>query len=510
MKSTQKKYFAIFSIQKKAQKTPLSLQNDTAPNIEGPQNVENPQSLDPPQNAEKPPSVDPSQNVDPAISHLASEMNRNLAKTEVEGSKKKVQNIKKAIPEGTQDKSKANQASKKKVNYSEDEDANEKMKKALEAYQSRATVPRLPNLQKKTIRAVADYYQVPRSTLNDRIKGPFSVTAPPSLGRRPTFSVQELSDLVNHLMKMASIGYGYTSLQVANLARYLAENCKDKPHFKASRSFLATLYHKFPEISLRKATAYEYTRAKALTVEAIQKFYDVLAAAYGLVKDFTKKDIDPRNVWSLDEVGFRLNDAKDLYVISQKGSKNVHRIASSNSTHVSVIFATNAVGFTLPPYFIVKGRPHEDLISNFRRAGFHSSPVFGTKNAFLNFAAFSDFSKFFVDQAQFNQKAAVLIVDGHYAHTMNLEALEYFNQNKVFTVCIPAHTSHVFNIGDRTVFGCLKIQWRQSCDNYFRLKRRELLLEDFPHIFKEAWPKSLNQFGIINGILMTTFNIYSS
>jgi len=326
------------------------------------------------------------------------------------------------------------------------------------------------------------------------------VENPPTLGRKPLFSTQELQDLVDHLTRMAQIGYGYTPLQTANLVRYLAENCKDRPNFTVKGSFLANLYKKFPEISLRKATSYDYLRAKSLTIEIIYKFFDILEAAYGLVKDFTKNEIDPRNVWSLDEVGFKLNDSKDLFVISKKGIKNVHTITSSTSNHVSVIFCTNAVGFTLPPYFIVKGKPKEDFISSCKKAGFQSSPIYGTKNAFVNFAAFHDFSKFFIENAKFNEKtASVLILDGHNAHTLNLEALELLNKNKVFSVCIPAHTSHVFNVGDRTVFGCLKKYWRQTCSSYMNAKRRELLLEDFPYVFKEAWPKSLNQFGIING-----------
>jgi len=57
-------------------------------------------------------------------------------------------------------------------------------------------------------------------------------------------------------------------------------------------------------------------------------------------------------------------------------------------------------------------------------------------------------------------------MNGHKAHTLNLDALQYLNENKVLAISIPSHTSHVFNIGDRTVFGNMKKFWREECLKY--------------------------------------------
>ena len=90
-------------------------------------------------------------------------------------------------------------------------------------------------------------------------------------------------------------------------------------------------------------------------------------------------------------------------------------------------------------------------------------------------------------------------MDGHKAHTFNLEALTQLNDNRVFAISIPSHTSHVFNFGDRTVFGNMKKCWREGCLNYSRLKKKPLGLLDFTFIFKEVWQNSVNQIGIIKG-----------
>lgn len=69
----------------------------------------------------------------------------------------------------------------------------------------------------------------------------------------------------------------------------------------------------------------------------------------------------------------------------------------------------------------------------------------------------------------------------------------------IFTVCIPSHTSPVFNIGDRTVFGNMKKYLRESCLNFLRNKTGIIKIQDFPFIFKEVWNKSVNQQGIMKG-----------
>ena len=79
--------------------------------------------------------------------------------------------------------------------------------------------------------------------------GKYSVENPPSIGRKAIFNDNELADIVNHLIKMSEIGYGYTPLQLTNLIRYLSEKYKNKSDFSCSRRFLANLLVNFPELS---------------------------------------------------------------------------------------------------------------------------------------------------------------------------------------------------------------------------------------------------------------------
>lgn len=124
----------------------------------------------------------------------------------------------------------------------------------------------------------------------------------------------------------------------------------------------------------------------------------------------------------------------------------------------------------------------------------------------MNYSCFQEWSKYFVQNAKFNpNQFSTLIYDGHITHTMHLDALKYLNTNKTFAVCIPAHSSLLFNVGDVTVFSKLKGSFRRIQTDYIREKGRKLLLSDFPYLFKKAWDEIIKQGSIISGKLVRKF-----
>lgn len=141
-----------------------------------------------------------------------------------EKNKKKVTIVKKATDSlDFQKKTPSTSTTPKRTNYNEHADENEKMKEAIACYKNKSTVKRLPNGEKITTRSVSKYYDVKRATFQDRLSGRYSVNSPPKLGRKATFTNQELTQVVDHLLKMAQIGYGYTPLQTINLLQFLAK-----------------------------------------------------------------------------------------------------------------------------------------------------------------------------------------------------------------------------------------------------------------------------------------------
>jgi hypothetical protein len=64
---------------------------------------------------------------------------------------------------------------------------------------------------------------------------------------------------------------------------------------------------------------------------------------------------------------------------------------------------------------------------------------------------------------------ALLILDGHYSHTRNVEVIEMARANHVTIVSLPPHSTHKLEPLDKTFMGPLQIslqqklkQWRQT------------------------------------------------
>lgn len=89
------------------------------------------------------------------------------------------------------------------------------MEKAVEAVQ-----------KGNSLRKTAEMYNVPRSTLHDRVTGKIPVDGQP--GRQPYLSVDEEEELVCFLLKCASIGYAHTRKEVLLLVRRIVERSKAK------------------------------------------------------------------------------------------------------------------------------------------------------------------------------------------------------------------------------------------------------------------------------------------
>ena len=164
------------------------------------------------------------------------------------------------------------------------------------------------------------------------------------------------------------------------------------------------------------------------------------------------------------------------------------------------MFCTNALGFCIEPCFILKNSTQvSSFLDHCKLAGFHSPLVIGSEKAYMTYSCFDHWTKYFIQNGKFhNESYSVIIYDGHITHTMHLEALRYLNWNKIFAVCILANSSHLFNVGDVSIFSKLKSGLKRNQTEYMRELNRDLTLKDFPYIFKRTWDSVVSQNSIIS------------
>lgn len=74
------------------------------------------------------------------------------------------------------------------------------------------------------------------------------------------------------------------------------------------------------------------------------------------MKDIVKKyNIQPENIYNVDEKGFLMGRSTSVKVICQKGKRRNFKVQDGNRELITVIETVSAGGILLPPHIVYKG-----------------------------------------------------------------------------------------------------------------------------------------------------------
>ena len=154
---------------------------------------------------------------------------------------------------------------------------------------------------------------------------------------------------------------------------------------------------------------------------------------------------------------------------------------------VTVIQGICAAGYAIPPFIIYKGVVHisawYEEISIPRNWRISVSENGWTNNE-LGLAWLKHFDKHTKDR-----KVGVyrlLILDGHESH-LNQDFKDYCLENKIITVCMPAHSSHILQPLDVVCFSPLKQKYSQRVRDLARRRVFHITKEGFLPAFRDAF-----------------------
>ena len=169
-----------------------------------------------------------------------------------------------------------------------------------------------------------------------------------------------------------------------------------------------------------------------LNKEAVIRYFNNLEK---LLKDH---DFLPQNIYNCDESGITCVH-KPNKVISRKGKRVVASVTSGERGQTTtIVLAMNAVGGYVPPMMIFKRKRMKDSLVD------HAPP--GTlgkcsESGWIDADIFMDYIKHFVQHTHCSPTNKVLLIlDGHKAHTKNIDLLTYASENGLYLLSLPPHT----------------------------------------------------------------------
>ncbi|KAL6152046.1 hypothetical protein ACJBU6_08936 [Exserohilum turcicum] len=349
--------------------------------------------------------------------------------------------------------------------------------------------------QIKSQRKAAQLFNVPRSTLYDRLQGR-QPQATANARKRKLLPIEEQS-LVQWILDLDRRGFPPHIIDVRRMAdALLAARGQDPPPPPVGKNWVSRFVQSQPELQTKWTRRFNSQRADyedPTTITAWFKLIEETRQTYGVLD---------QDIYNVDETGFAMGVAGTSKVVTS--SDRVGRavvIQPGNREWVTAIECVNASGWCLPPLVILSGKVHQSSWYN----GLPPDWVIGVSdNGWTTDQLGVEWVK------HFNQHTAartagvyrLLILDGHSSHATP-EFDQYCSENKIITLCMPPHTSHLLQPLDVSCFSPLKRAYGREIEKLARQGVYHIDKIDFLAVYQQIRATVFTQKNIQAGFQAT-------
>jgi len=365
----------------------------------------------------------------------------------------------------------------------------ENMRKAVEEYNMQKT--NAADVRRLSIRGLARAWQVPYRTLRNRIAGKVSGFRHAS-GRPTVLTESEEQELVDVISNMAKVGFPLTRKDVRQLAYDYAQQ-KGRNVFTGKKHcagyyWFENFIKRYPQLSVKKAENLSTARAMAVNATQVNNWFE----QYGeLLEKLAIKD-NPSHLWNFDETGMQnIHSAQRVVALTGQQAYNVTALEKGEtSTYLAGI---NAVGTTVPPLIIHKGKV---IGKDWKKGAPYDAVVRATPTGWITKELFLEYGQMFVkflkERKLMDGLPHVVVMDNHHSHTFNMEFLQLVKDNNIVVFGLPSHTSHILQPLDKVPFSILKSKWNEEMRLFTRETGGKALTKaQFFKVFNPCFEKAM-------------------
>ncbi|KJZ68588.1 hypothetical protein HIM_12021 [Hirsutella minnesotensis 3608] len=347
--------------------------------------------------------------------------------------------------------------------------------------------------QLTSIRKAAIAYDIPPSTISDRLRG-----VPPRRDAQMNnqkLTVTEETALVQWILSMDERGMPPTVAYTRRMANLLlSERGKDLVGENWVRKFVG----RHGEIKAKYSRRYDYQRAKCEDPQKIQQWYDRVAATK------QKWGILDEDVYNFDETGFQMGVIATARVLTRSDRRGRPKLTQpGNREWVTVIESVNCRGWALPAKVIFQGKLHQ---ASWYEAGVPADWHIGVseKGWTSDDLALHWLKEVFDPNTRRRAVGThrLLILDGHGSHVAP-EFDKYCTTNSIVVLLMPAHSSHILQPLDVGCFSPLKTIYGRKVQEKMLAGTHHIDKQDFLPIYLEARRQALSPSNIRSGFLAT-------
>ena len=226
-----------------------------------------------------------------------------------------------------------------------------RLQQAIAEYKKRQK--KNPNDNKSSIRRVAKDFNVPRKTLGDRLKGRVAHSqAHESLMH---LTINEEKELVHWITTLTQRGYAPRYTTVRELAEIIRnrrvrgvndDNIQLVNYDAFGKDWVPRFMSRHPQLASARRKLIEAARVKDVSVERLTKWFEDLQSI------INKYDIEPGNLYNMDESGFAIGDIEASQRIINATIRQAFQAKPGRQEWVTAIECVSADGTSLPPLII--------------------------------------------------------------------------------------------------------------------------------------------------------------
>lgn len=311
------------------------------------------------------------------------------------------------------------------------------------------------------VERAAKRYNVPITTLKDRVRGKVDIDTTRS-GPRTVFTQTQEAYLARHLIVMGEVGFGYSRQETLNLASDYAFHLgtRDRAHPLGYDWFYGFM-SRWPDLKVVKPRSLEAARAKSATQNVIHNYFRELEA---ILDKYNLRD-KPQCIYNIDEKGLNVEHKPPKIVAGHK--YKVQAVTSGKSQNVTLIGCVNAAGQQVPPFFIFPGKRMLDSLLDGSSPG---ADGLVSETGWSNSETFSHYMKEHLLKflpARGSDSVVLVLYDGHRSH-ITIPLIEWARQQHIVLFVFPPHCSHILQPLDVSCYGPLQLSWNSACHKHLR------------------------------------------
>jgi hypothetical protein len=245
------------------------------------------------------------------------------------------------------------------------------------------------------------------------------------------------------------------------------------------------------ELKSRFCRNYDYKRAKCEDPTVIRNWFKLVE------NTIAKYGIDLADIYNFDEAGFLMGMIASGMVVTGAERRGRPKLVQPGSREwITVIQAINAEGWAIPPFIIGAGQYH--LATWYRESNLPDDWAIATSpNGWTDNELGLEWLKHF-DRSTSARSVGhyrLLILDGHESHH-SLDFEKYCQANKIVTLCMPPHSSHLLQPLDVGYFSLLKKAYGQEIEHLIRCSITHVSKNEFFPAFYAAFQATMTEKNI--------------